>query len=436
MTFALVLLFMLLVFWRPQEWLWRWMYGIPFLNIITFGALLSSMLESQSERKYKVDPRHPLIICLVGLWVATMMSHISHTYFQGLINTFGETFKICFFPGLLLIVLDRPKRLRAVGWTFVLMSAVMAFNSLQQVELGYGFAGQLPLRLSRRWSEGIVVRTRFFGLFHDPNDLAQFLVVSMPFAFTLLRRRGFLVFVVGAAAVAYLMLAFLTTDSRGGQVGLVTLIAILVLLRLPRRAQLFLAVSGVLLALALIPLAVGWFDQSARERFMFWGYANRAFKANMAFGVGYRMMGEYIPKSRAVHNAFVLCYAELGVFGYWFWIGMIYHALVGVWRTRAALTGVMDLEARWLRGFCGFALASLISYLASSYFLSRAFQYPLFFLVAMLHAVPGIAEPYLQAADRTVPQNRLAPIPITLLTVGSILYLYVSILLLNKMYGG
>jgi len=73
-------------------------------------------------------------------------------------------------------------------------------------------------------------------------------------------------------------------------------------------------------------------DQSARERVVFWGYGNMAFKHNPIFGIGYGMFTE-LYEDRAAHNAFVTCYTDLGLFGYWFWFNLLQLGMLGTWRT-------------------------------------------------------------------------------------------------------
>lgn len=73
--------------------------------------------------------------------------------------------------------------------------------------------------------------------------------------------------------------------------------------------------------------------------------------------------------------------------------------------------------------------------MASAYFLSRAFVYPTFFLFALLAAIPPIVE-------RMLPEGHPPLLNIkkdlflwnTLGVVISILYIYYSIILLNKAY--
>ena len=185
MTFALALMFLILVLWRPQDWLIPWLYGWPLLDVISYFSLLSLLLEGQLHRIR--FPRSPAIPLVIGLWIASMASHIPHTYFQGFLDTLPETFKPCFITALLLVVVNTPTRLRIVLGGIVGLCCVMALHALLQQRYGVGFAGQTPLMVFTP-EKGWYSRSLFFGIFEDPNDLAQMLAAAIPLVFAVPRR--------------------------------------------------------------------------------------------------------------------------------------------------------------------------------------------------------------------------------------------------------
>jgi len=429
-------MFMVLVFWRPQEWLVPVLYGWPLLDAIVYAALLSLILESSAKR-IEFPSRMSQIWLLVGLWFAAVISHVPHTYLAGALNTMGDVFKYCFFTLLLFCVLDRPSRLRKTIVIFVGMCAFMAVHALMQKHLGYGFGGQRPISQYRPSVERFVYRSLFFGIFGDPNDLAQILITAIPLAFALSRRRTVMNFIFSCSIAVLLVMGALATGSRGGFVALAAVSAVMVLLVLPRRWLAPLLVMGIVAGLPLCLSAGRFMDMSAADRVDFWGQANWAFKENIFFGVGYDMIGEYITKSRAVHNAFVLAYAELGVFGYWFWFILLQLAIVGAWRTRTVLAENDDPEARWLGRTAGLGISAMAGFTASAYFLSRAFVYPIFFLMAILGAMPYIAKRhFLKDLPDLIDAKQDVWIMGTIGSLVSIVYIYISILLLNKAFHG
>ena len=433
MTFALANLFMILVFWRPQEWLLPWLYGWPLLDGIVVVAVLTLMMETD-QGTIRFPKKAPQLFLIPGLWVAAIMSHVAHTYFDGVMESIVPVFKFTFFTFLLFCVLDRPSRLRTVGRTFVVMACVMAVHALLQAHRGYGLGGQRPLFT---WTYGgFDIRTTFYGIFGDPNDLAQILATSIPFAFALTRRRTVFSFLLGCGITYLLVLAILSTHSRGGLVALIAGGTLLVALVFPARwlpTILVLCVVGGLLA---CPFSAGILEESAHDRVVFWGEANYIFKTTPIFGVGYKMWYDMVTRE-AGHNAFVVCYTELGVFGYWFWFGLLLLAVLGTLRSLVALQGRRDGEADWMRRFAGVSIAAMVGYLASAYFLTRAYVYPTFFLGALLGAIPYVTHRMLPEGHRPLSDVKKDVFVLnTVASLGSIVYIYISILFLNKAFYG
>lgn len=436
MTFFFMCLFVILVFWRPQDWLVPALYGWPMLDVIVVMSLITLVME-RDQGSIRFNIKAPQVWLAGGLWLSTLMSHIAHGYLVGLLWTYAETFKFSFFLVVFMWTLDRPGKLRALAWIFVVMACLMSYHALLQESRGYGFAGQRPVLSWRPDVEGPVARSLFFGIFEDPNDLSQILATAIPFGFALFRQSRLLNTLVGCAVLYILFIASQATHSRGGDVALVIVGVTGLALLLPARWT-----PGVLLTiafggLALMPFADTFLDASAHDRVVFWGEANWAFKRNPIFGVGYGMFGEYVSGARAAHNAFVLCYTELGLFGYWFWYNLLHLSFVSAWRTREALRKATTPDARWLRTFSGISIAAMSGFIVSSYFLSRAFVYPLCFLFAMMGSLPVIAERHLP-----VDHPPLINIRRDVLMLGSIgafvsiTYIYGSILILNKVWGG
>ena len=413
-----------------------WLFGWPILDVIIFMALLSLIIEVDQGR-VRFPRQRSQIFLLIGLWVASVMSHVAHTYFAGMIETMPEVFKICFFTVLLYCILDRPGHLRALAIMFVVMSCIMAVHAIMQQRIGYGFMGLEPFLDFRPGYEEPILRSYFFGIFGDPNDLAQILATSIPFTFVITRRNSFFSIVLGCAITCLLVTGIMATYSRSGFVALTGVIAVILILIMPVRWMPVLMAGMLAGALVLCPLSVAQLDVSAHDRVVFWGMANQIFIAsflNFIFGIGYGMFWQ-VASSRAAHNAFVSCYTELGILGYWFWFILIFLGIMGAWRVRISLKDARGVDEEWIRRFAGICIAAMIGFLASAYFLSRTFIYPLFFLTAMIGALPGIAEKYLPEGHRALIQ------PLrdvwgygTVAVVISIIYIYMSIILLNKAF--
>ena len=436
MTFPLTLLFMFLVFWRPQEWLIPWMYGFPALQVIVVFAVGSLAMEmSQNTIRF---PKTPAIGLACGLFFASIMSHVAHTYLQGIMDTIPDTFRICLFLLLLLVVTNSVNRLRWVIFIFVLGACIMAVHAIMQERTGSGFAGQLPLRFYYAPKERWVQQSLFFGIFEDPNDLGQFLATCIPLVFAVPKRFGVIALIIASGVVWLLAEGMLATQSRGTLIGVIGTVVCIIFLWLPSKWLPYL--GGLVLIGGLVGcvfFGTKLLDESAHDRVVFWGEANRYFKHNLMFGGGFGMFGEITGTNRAAHNAFVLCYTEMGLFGYWFWFNMMTLGIIGCWRTRMALRHPKNTEQAYLRRVSGMAIASMVGFAASSYFLSRAYVFPLFFLFAILACIPVIAKNLL--GDEHPPLIDGKQDVLIMGTVSSLLsvaYIYTTILLLNKAYGG
>lgn len=434
MTFFFLSLFIILVFLRPQEWLLVWLWGWPLLDVVFLLAMVGFAIEWH-EGRLRFPKECPQIYLLLGLWFACAMSHIAHTFFAGLIQTAPLAFKLIFFTMVLIVVLDRPSRLRKMTIVFVAMACVIALHVLLQANLGYGFAWAPPLWVGPSGGKPGYYRTYFFGIFSDPNDVAQILATAIPLAFSIPKRRSFFGFLLGCAIAAFLIAGIQTTHSRGGLVALAAAGGMMAGLFLPARWQRWHLLLIVLGFLVMCPASGKLQDESAHDRVVFWGQANRIFKKNPIFGIGLNMITDYIEADRTVHNAFVLAYTEIGLFGYWFWFGLLQMGLVGAWRGRMRVRRPLNREQEWLRRFSGLTVAAATAYAASAYFLTRAFVYPFFFLLAMLAAIPVVVRRSLgPGAPRMFNLHRDIFIGCTVGMLLSVAYIYVSILLLNKAY--
>jgi hypothetical protein len=79
----------------------------------------------------------------------------------------------------------------------------------------------------------------------------------------------------------------------------------------------------------------------------------------------------------------------------------------------------------------------MAGFAASSYFLTRAYVFPMFILFGLLNVIPVIAQRYLpEDHPPLISWRRDVFFLGTVSSVMSIVYIYVSILLLNRAYGG
>ncbi len=223
-------------------------------------------------------------------------------------------------------------------------------------------------------------RIHSWGFLSDPNDFSQAIVMVLPMLMgAWLRRRSVRNLVRIWVPCALLVYASYLTHSRGAILGL----GVIMLFGLMRKLGGVRA--GILLALFGVAVAVLGFtggrsfssgEASAGGRIAAWSEGLVMLGAHPIFGVGFGNFTEHFYYT--AHNSFVLCFAELGLFGYFFWVGMIVLSLKEMGQA-AELSPVDSPERRW----AVLLRLSLLGFLTCALFLSRTFQPTLYVLLGL-----------------------------------------------------
>jgi putative inorganic carbon (hco3(-)) transporter len=249
-----------------------------------------------------------------------------------------------------------------------------------------------------------LMRVRSLGFLNDPNDFAQTMVMVLPLLLLFyapgLALRNLLIVAAPSALLGY---AIYLTHSRGALLGLGAL-ALLV-------AQRVMGLSRALLLFAVVVVGAGTVsfggrefstkEESAAERVEAWQEGLTMLRSKPVLGVGYgNFMDHHV---RTAHNSFVLCFAELGLVGYFAWLGLIVLTYKGL--VQAIRLAPPDAPERRVAVMLR---ASLLAYLACAWFLSRTYSPGLFvllglcvaswFCVKQIHGPPakaGLEEPLL-----------------------------------------
>jgi hypothetical protein len=319
--------------------------------------------------------------------------------------------------------------------TFYVVQGARAYFA-NDVGSAYLFTG--PVSNSDDAEMGIA-RIRGLGVLHDPNDLAQFLVMTIPFFWMRWQagrklRNVMLVLV----PTSFLVFGIYLTHSRGA------MLALLVILLLGLRDRLGLMGSIVIVAAALAVFLAMDFSggrdislEAGQDRMEFWANALQLFKSSPVFGIGYEnFTGEN--GGHTAHNSFVLCLAELGIIGYSLWMGLLVFTAAGLnsvvsSKRRGRLpeegTTLQNVEIievngeaaridRWAKTL----LIAMAGFLAAAWFLSRAYTPSLYLLLGMSAAFLSLT------AGETEPIARQPSARLVALTgmagVGVIAFLY------------
>lgn len=222
-------------------------------------------------------------------------------------------------------------------------------------------------------------RLHALGFLQDPNDFAQAMIVSLPLLLSAYQpRRPMRNLMTIALPAAIFLYAIALTHSRGALVGLGAMLFFGARRILGTTRTLLVAAALILGALATSfggGRAFSAQEESAGDRIDAWYAGFMMFKSSPVFGIGYNNFTDH--HVLTAHNSFVLCLAELGLFGYAFWMGMIVLAFIGLQRARAAAADNSNIALHELLA------TSLVGFLACAWFLSRTYQPTLYLLLAM-----------------------------------------------------
>lgn len=176
-------------------------------------------------------------------------------------------------------------------------------------------------------------RTEGLGFLHDPNDFSQFLVGLIPCMFLFWRKGR----TVGNLLLVYfpvlvLMFGMFLTHSRGG---MVALLVIAIVLGYRKMGLIPSVIAGGLLFVAIS--ALGWSGgrevnaESGSDRTDAWGVGMQLIRTHPIFGVGYGRFSDFYVIT--AHNTVMVCAAEIGLVGFFFWTLLI---LSSVWDVNTA----------------------------------------------------------------------------------------------------
>ena len=399
----------------------------------------------------------PQVLALAGLAFATFMSVLVGASWAG----GGLTALLLFIPNAfayLLVCLFCTTKRKVQG--VILMMLFVCFFVIAQggIEMRNGLPqgaaahdanmdGSYFLGMSNEQREWFY-RLRGQGQINDPNDFAQLIVCVLPLMFFFWQKkkkvRNFLFVLV---PVGILLWGAFLTHSRG------SILALMAVLIVALRKKIGTVPSLVLGALFFVGASATGYTggrdisaSSGEDRTELWGDGLQLLKSHPLFGIGFGQMPDAIGKT--AHNTIVVCAAELGLCGLFFWSMFLFpsvrDALVVAWPknviekktpvmsdTSFALPppGASMPDEAEIRKLGRLLILSFVGFMVTGWFLSRAFVLTLFLL-------GGLAEVTFQMAlQRGMVSPRLPLGRILrysgLMTVGFILVMWITLRIVN-----
>lgn len=436
MSFALLVIYLTLSFIRLEE-LYPALVPYRIMMCLIVSCAFAVMVRLFMGRMPTF--RSPLIYLTMALLLVAMISLVLTGYLGGVISVLvhlGVSVGYFFFVAF---IVTTPRHLRIIAILLVLVSLVMVGQGVAALYFSvkpgvylYGYnmtADGLDVtnaseeELAERFAIGEKsnYRIRSLGFLNDPNDLAQTLVLVLPFLAMAWRRGRFLrnLFLVLLPG-AWIIFGVFLTRSRGGLISLVVLTLLACRERLGTiRAGFIAGVLALLLIVLNFSGGRGAVDESSESRIEAWTSGILMLRQNPVFGIGFaRYMDE--EHGRTAHNSFVLCFSELGLVGYFVWMALLVVAFL-------ELSVLANLEPdtpmnlalqRW--GQC--VRLAMSAFLVAAFFLSRTYMPTLFILLGLAAALGDMGRRQGIHVD-AVPMQRWARLAMAL-QAGSIIFVY------------
>lgn len=298
---------------------------------------------------------------------------------------------------------------------FLLAGGVRTIGHLRMVSilmvclsLYAGLRGVLAIHFNNEWATYVMTqfvdndylpRVRFVGVLSDPNDLAQFHLTVLPMLLMLWKPKSPIRnFILVGPILAFDAYAVFLTHSRGVLVGL----AFLLMVYLRRRFNpVIMSIGTVAAAVGLIGLNFSGGRSvsfgAGSDRIEAWGVGLSLLKGWPLHGAGYNSFTDH--HEVTAHNSFVLCFSELGLVGFFLWMAIIVCCFMQL-NSVLALSGKnakVEPLMRWVR----MVHFSFTGFLATAWFLSRAYEALFWIMVGLSTAIAEMARRELAADPAT-----------------------------------
>lgn len=409
MGFALTVLYLFTAYLGPVT-VFGPLAAVHIEVVIAAIALLVSLPALQGSLIWKT----PQSLALIGLAFATLMSILMTGWAGGAVQVFLDFIPNAFAYFLVCLHCNSKKRLQIL--VFMLL-----FVCLFVIARGYDAVQHLPPAgktnetIDTEDSYVIVqnsdngdqfYRIRGQDFIHDPNDFAQLLTCVTPLMFIFWRPKKMLrniAFVL--LPVCILLFGVFLTHSRGGLLAILALTVVAARRRIGTVPSL-LAAAGLFFAGTALNFTGGReiSADSGSGRMDLWAGGLQTLKSHPFFGVGYNRLPDYI--GMTAHNTVVVCAAELGLVGLYFWSLFMFPTLrdalavasparvkeagpiiPGTARFSKPIEKIAVMDKAEINKLGRLAVLSFTGFLVTGWFLSRAYIMTLFLLGGIVESV-------------------------------------------------
>jgi O-Antigen ligase len=382
------------------------------LAALVFLVSLPTMLNS-------VIWKTPQTLALIGLAFATFLSVVITGWTGGALQVFLDFIPNAFAYFLVCLHCNSKKKLQILVLMmlfvclFVTVNGYIALQHPPSESAALNLAAsdapsqESPYLLAQRSDKGEwFYRIRGQDFISDPNDFAQVIACVLPLVFIFWRpRRMFKNFVFVLLPVCVLLFGAYLTHSRGGMLAILATVVVAARRRIGMLPSVLLAI-GLFVAASTLNYTGGReiSATSGSGRMDLWSAGLQLLISHPLFGVGFNRMSEFA--GQTAHNTVVVCAAELGLVGLYFWSLFLFPTMRDALAVASpemvsdgmpivpeidpfpyAKRNTDSVDKAEVNRLGRLVVLSLTGFLVAAWFLSRAFTMTLFLLGGIAEVV-------------------------------------------------
>lgn len=412
MVFLGLLAYLFFFFIRVQDW-WKPMLGVPVDAIVVSIIVISLIFSNTRVRQIFKYPQCKFLILFV---LTVFLSNAVHGNMDAAVEWGVSYAKYAILFLTIGLSLNSVERLKFVRPYLAVLVGFIAYQGILMWVTGTNWSGE-----TMYWAH----RIRWVGLFNGANSLILAFIIVIPFLLEYLFgdyslwQKTF-----AAIGMSLVTTAFYMANSRGGFLALLIVLVFFVSMKLKNLRGVGLAlIVGMLLLFFAAPSRMGEIDDpenSTRGRIEAWSESIDMVKyVDPVFGVGKGQFTKYV--RRVAHNAFMQQFAETGLLGAYFWLGVIYASMKGMAKIMSN-DGLSPEKVSLYRGY----LLGVIGILAIGMFISE--DHELMFIWLAVCTAIQMVENIEISFDRS-DIAKLAALEITLIVL-----VYVAVNAYNAVY--
>ncbi|MEE9442374.1 MAG: O-antigen ligase family protein [candidate division Zixibacteria bacterium] len=403
--FCGLIIFVILNFIRPTD-IMPALAVIPLAKIIGGATLIALIFSRIRSRDFELGGRQAVLLIA---FAATLFISVPLSFWPTKsLDVSLDFLKIILFYLLFVNIVRDLKKLRTITLIAIACIVVLCLSTIYSFISGDIRAGSLIGQ----------------GMFGDANDVALILVTAIPLTiFYKLKNTPVPYYkIIQWGVIVLLILGVVMTKSRGGLLGLLAVVFFMAMKGKNKAIGLVVFLVVIALILMLLPSeftdrysTIGTYNQdaSAMGRIYAWqaginmmiarpvtGVGVGCFET--AFGLAFRPAGFGAAKWQAPHNTLIQVGGETGLIGLAIFMYLYLYCLMLMRRLQPAGT---DEQKKKITLIKDAIFTGLIGFGVSAFFLTQAFNYMLYFLIASTASLTAINSQLMKTTDNNKIEN-------------------------------